>query len=146
MPSSFQRFAVREGDSAKRDLWSDWGDIFASIANYLQQHGWEYSQPVLAEAIIATQPDPPLAPTTGGVTLNDTLGALRNRGIAVVSALGDDTPCLLITAPEANSTAYRVGFRNFYVITRYNRSPLYAMAVNDLAQAIAARVLAADAP
>jgi membrane-bound lytic murein transglycosylase B len=42
--------------------------------------------------------------------------------------------------------SYRVGFRNFYVITRYNRSPMYAMAVNDLAQAIAARVLAPDAP
>jgi membrane-bound lytic murein transglycosylase B len=46
---------------------------------------------------------------------------------------------VLVAAPEASQSAWRVGFRNFYVITRYNRSPLYAMAVNDLAEAILLR-------
>lgn len=143
MPSSFQAYAVDESGSGHRDLWTDWADIFASVANYLQQHGWEYGQPVLAEASLGTAPEPAVPPST---TLNETLGALRARGMQVQSLLDDATPCLAIVAPLDGGTSYRVGFRNFYVITRYNRSPLYAMAVNDLAQAISARVLAPDAP
>lgn len=143
MPSSFQRYAVDESGTGHRDLWADWADIFGSIANYLQQHGWQYEQPVLAEAALGAA-NPPDA--TNSVVLNETLGALRLRGIHVTSALSDDTPCLILPATLADGMSYRVGFHNFYVITRYNRSPLYAMAVNDLAQAIAARVLDSDAP
>lgn len=143
MPSSFQTYAVDESKSGHRDLWTDWADIFASVANYLAQHGWEYGQPVLAEATLGKAPEPTLPATT---TLNETLGSLRARGMQVASLLDDSTQCLMIAAPLAGGMSYRVGFRNFYVITRYNRSPLYAMAVNDLAEAIGARVLAPDAP
>ena len=143
MPSSFQHFAVDEDGSGHRDLWTDWADIFGSIANYLQQHGWEYGQPVMAEAALGSAPAPTM-PTS--VSLDATLGGLRERGMQVASTLDDATPCLAIPAALSSGVSYRVGFRNFYVITRYNRSPLYAMAVNDLAQAIAARVLAPDAP
>ena len=143
MPSSFQRFAVREGASTQRDLWNDWGDIFGSVANYLQQHGWQYGQAVLAEAELGTATEP--APATS-VALNDTLGAVRARGIQVQSLQDDSTACLVIPAPLQSGMGYRVGFQNFFVITRYNRSPLYAMAVNDLAQAILERALASDAP
>lgn len=143
MPSSFQRFAVREGASAQRDLWNDWGDIFGSVANYLQQHGWQYGQSVLAEAELGAAPEPT---PPASVTLNDTLGAVRARGMQVQSLQDDATACLIIAAPLPTGMRYRVGFQNFYVITRYNRSPLYAMAVNDLAQAILERTLASDAP
>jgi membrane-bound lytic murein transglycosylase B len=143
MPSSFGRFAVDQSGTGRRDLWTDWADIFGSIANYLQQHGWQYGQPVLAEATLGTAPAP--APPAG-IALSETLGALRGRGMQVASLLDDATPCLAIPAQLSDGTSYRVGFQNFYVITRYNHSPLYAMAVNDLAQAIAERVLAADAP
>ncbi len=143
MPSSFQNFAVDESGTGRRDLWTDWADIFGSVANYLAQHGWEYGQPVLAEATLGAAAE--LLPPAG-VTLNETLGALRTRGMQVASLLDDTTPCLMIAAPLSDGMSYRVGFRNFYVITRYNHSPLYAMAVNDLAQAISARVLAPDAP
>ena len=143
MPSSFQHFAVDESGTGRRDLWDDWADIFGSIANYLQQHGWEYGRPVLAEAALGSAPAPAMP---ANVTLDATLGALRERGMQVASTLDEATPCLAIPAPLSSGMSYRVGFRNFYVITRYNRSPMYAMAVNDLAQAIAARVLAPDAP
>jgi membrane-bound lytic murein transglycosylase B len=143
MPSSFQSYAVDESGTGHRDLWTDWADIFGSVANYLAQHGWEYGQPVLAEAQLGSAPEPA---TPASSSLNETLGALRARGMQVASLLDDATPCMTIAAPLSNGMSYRVGFRNFYVITRYNHSPLYAMAVHDLAQAISARVLAPDAP
>jgi len=62
MPSSFQNFAVDEHGAGRRDLWTDWADIFGSVANYLQQHGWEYGQPALAEATLGAAPAPMIAP------------------------------------------------------------------------------------
>jgi membrane-bound lytic murein transglycosylase B len=143
MPSSYRKFAVSEQHAPHRDLWGDWGDIFASTANYLRQAGWQYGAPVLAEAQL---------PADAGVTvpermtLNQTLGGLRSLGVVVASELPDDTPALLLAAPQQQGAGYRVGFRNFYVITRYNNSPLYAMAVHDLAQAIAQQIAPEAAP
>jgi membrane-bound lytic murein transglycosylase B len=137
MPSSYRKFAVSAQHAPHRDLWGDWGDIFASTANYLRQAGWQYGAPVLAEAQL---------PADAGVAvpehmaLNQTLGGLRAAGVLVASELPDDTPALLLAAPQPQAPGYRVGFKNFYVITRYNNSPLYAMAVHDLAQAIAQQI------
>ncbi len=137
MPSSYRKFAVSATHAAHRDLWGDWGDIFASTANYLHQAGWQYGGAVLAEAQY-NGTDPPVAPDR--MTLSDTLGNLRARGLTIASPLPDTTPALLLAAPQADALGYRVGFQNFYVITRYNTSPLYAMAVCDLAQAIRAEI------
>jgi membrane-bound lytic murein transglycosylase B len=137
MPSSYRKFAVSEQHATHRDLWGDWGDIFASTANYLHQSGWQYGAPVLAEAQLPAELG--LVPPEH-MALNDTLGDLRTRGMTVASELPDDTPALLLAAPQQDAFGYRVGFKNFYVITRYNNSPLYAMAVYDLAQAIVLQV------
>jgi membrane-bound lytic murein transglycosylase B len=132
MPSSYRKFAVGNGH-AHRDIWGDWGDIFASTANYLHQAGWQYGAPVLADAQLgAAQSVTPAE----HMVLNETLGSLRAHSLAIASALPDDTPAMLLAAPAQDAMNYRVGFQNFYVITRYNSSPLYAMAVYDLAQAI----------
>jgi len=143
MPSSFRRYAVHGTGTQRPDLWSDWSDIFDSVGNYMHAQGWAYGQPVLAEVELGTAPEPP---PPAGVALDDTLGALRARGMQVASTLADDTPCVLVAAPLENGSHWRVGFQNFRVITRYNRSPLYAMAVHDLAEALAARMREADAP
>jgi membrane-bound lytic murein transglycosylase B len=133
MPSSYRKFAVSELHLPHRDLWGDWGDIFASTANYLHQAGWQYGVPVLAEA----QPTSDLTLTPPDrMRLDETLGDLRAHGLTISSELPDETPALLLAAPQQDAIGYRVGFQNFYVITRYNNSPLYAMAVYDLAQAI----------
>jgi membrane-bound lytic murein transglycosylase B len=137
MPSNYRHIAVNEDSSMQRNLWSDWGDIFASTAHYLQLYGWHYGEPVLAEA---QYPESGELALSGSLALNDTLGALRARGVHVDSALPDDTACLLLGAPLQSGMSYRVGFNNFYVITRYNHSPLYAMAVHDLAEALLERV------
>lgn len=133
MPSSYRRFAVSEEHNTRRDLWGDWGDIFASIANYLHQAGWQYEAPVLAEAQLKAGQTSSL-PT--GKMRGETLATLRASGLVVATTLPDDTPAFLLAANEQGASGYRVGFHNFYVLTRYNSSPLYAMAVFDLAQAI----------
>lgn len=135
MPSSYRRYAVSGSHAAHRDLWNDWADIFASVANYLHQFGWQYGAPVLAEAQLGTTGAGPLV-LPEKLALSETLGALRARGLVIDSSLPDSTPALLIGAAQPDAMGYRVGFQNFYVITRYNASPLYAMAVHDLAVAI----------
>jgi membrane-bound lytic murein transglycosylase B len=137
MPSSYRKFAVSERHGGHSDLWEDWGDIFASTANFLHQAGWQSGEPVLAETHFST--DPNLTPSDH-LQLSETLGTLRARGLSVASDLPDGTPALLLAAPEPDGMRYRVGFRNFFVITRYNSSPAYAMAVYDLAKAIRERV------
>jgi membrane-bound lytic murein transglycosylase B len=138
MPSSYRRYAVSARHNAHRDLWNDWADIFASVANYLHQYGWQYGGPVLVDAPFTGAGT--LAPSDH-MALTETVGTLRARGLSIASTLQDTTPALLLSAAQADSMAYRVGFQNFYVITRYNTSPLYAMAVHDLAEAIRQQVM-----
>ena len=137
MPSSYRKFAVSEQHAPHRDLWGDWGDIFASTANYLHQSGWQYGRRCWPRRSCRRELGL-VAPEH--MALNDTLGDLRTRGMTVASELPDDTPALLLAAPQQDAYGYRVGFKNFYVITRYNNSPLYAMAVYDLAQAIVQQI------
>jgi peptidoglycan lytic transglycosylase B len=137
MPSSYRKYAVAVRHGARSDLWANWGDIFASTANFLHQAGWQYGAPVLAETHYGT--DPKLAPPDH-MQLSATLGQLRAQGLRIDSSLPDDTPAMLLAAPEQDGMHYRVGFQNFFVITRYNDSPAYAMAVFDLAKAIRERI------
>jgi membrane-bound lytic murein transglycosylase B len=138
MPSSYRRYAVDSGDDQRRDLWEDWGDVFASVANYFHEFGWEPGGAVLAE--VDLDPEPTFTIDTRNRSLNETIGSLRTQGVETRSDLPPDTPVLIVSAEQAEGPAYRVGFKNFEVITQYNRSVRYAMAVNDLAQAIALRV------
>jgi membrane-bound lytic murein transglycosylase B len=143
MPSSYRKFAVSEAHEPHRDLWGNWGDIFASTANYLHEAGWHYGAPVLIEAQLG--PDATVTPAEH-MALNETVGSLRARGLTLATTLPDATPVLLLAAPKAEAMSYRVGFQNFYVLTRYNSSPLYAMAVHDLAQAIWEQMTEETAP
>lgn len=138
MPSAYRRYAIDADTDHKRDLWLDWGDIIASVANYLQEHGWEPGGPVIAEARLASDLTFQIDPSK--VDLNETVDTLNAQGVKIDSTLPGNTPAVLISAEQQDGPAYRVGFKNFYVITRYNTSARYAMSVYDLAQAIAQRV------
>ena len=137
MPSSFRRFAVDETGNGKRDLWQDWSDVFASIANYFIANGWRTDEPVMVDSSGYNTADDPLNTT---VALKDTVGSLKQRGYRFDTKLSADAPTVLVPAELPDAMSWRVGFNNFYVITRYNRSPLYAMAVHDLATVLRARV------
>jgi membrane-bound lytic murein transglycosylase B len=138
MPSTYRRYAIDDDTDNKRDLWGDWDDIIASVANYLQEHGWERGGPVIAEASL--EPDATFQINPGKLDLNETLDSLNAHGVKIDMSLPGETPAVLIPAEQEDGPAYRVGFKNFYVITRYNGSARYAMSVHDLAQAIAQRV------
>ena len=138
MPSSYRLFAVDGNEDQKRDLWNDWDDILASIANYFVEHGWEAGGPVLAETKL--DPEPKFQIDTRNLELNETVESLNAQGVEILGDQSGTTPVLLVSAEQQDGPAYRVGFKNFYVITRYNRSARYAMAVHDLAEAIIQRV------
>jgi membrane-bound lytic murein transglycosylase B len=142
MPSTYRHYAIDADADNKRDLWGDWDDIIASVANYLQDKGWEPGGPVIAEAHL--DPDPTFQFNPGKVDLNETVDDLNAHGVQIDPPLPGTTPAVLIAAEQKDGPAYRVGFKNFYVITRYNGSARYAMSVYDLAQAIAQRVHGAE--
>jgi membrane-bound lytic murein transglycosylase B len=144
MPSSYRLYAVDGNTDKKRDLWTDWDDILASIANYFIEHGWESGEPVLAETKL--DPEPRFQIDPHNLELNETIDSLNAQGVEILGAQTGATPVVLISAEQQDGPAYRVGFKNFYVITRYNRSARYAMAVHDLAQAIVQRVATQTQP
>ena len=141
MPSSYRRYAVDGSNDKQRNLFADWDDIIASVANYFKQFGWVADGPVLSEAVL--QPDAPVTADPANLTLNETIAGLKAKGVDFDNAAQpENTPVLLLPAEQSAGPAYRVGFKNFEVITRYNRSIRYAMAVHDLAASIAGRVAA----
>lgn len=139
MPSQYRRYAVTDSNTDKRpDLWSDWDAILASVANYLKEYGWTPGGPVLAETRL--DPDPSFQIEPHNLELSETVESLGAKGVKVEADVPPETPVVLISAEQRDGPAYRVGFHNFYVITRYNASARYAMTVHELAQALAQRV------
>jgi membrane-bound lytic murein transglycosylase B len=136
MPTSFRSFAVDGDGDGHRDLWGSWGDVFASVANYLQRHGWRSGEPVMLPADVSGANLAGLE--FGKLALSDTIASLRARGVKIDTALPPDTPAVLVQLAGTSGPEYRVGLANFHAITRYNRSQLYASAVSDLADAIGA--------
>ncbi|OOG53349.1 lytic murein transglycosylase B [Rhodanobacter sp. C03] len=141
MPSSIRDYGVDADGDGHIDMRNSLPDILASVANYFTKHGWINGGPVAARA----QPDGAQKP----LTVKDakpqwSLEQLEAWGYAPLQALNPGQPSSLQTLEGVNGPEYWFTFQNFYVITTYNRSPLYAMAVNQLAQAIIAGVHQAD--
>jgi membrane-bound lytic murein transglycosylase B len=135
MPKSYRAFAVDGNGDGKRDLWNCWEDVVASVANYLDQHGWRRGEPVVTRAELA---DGDISKfDTSTIALNETVGSLKAKGVKFETSLAPEAPAMLVVAQGKDGPEYRVGFNNFYVITRYNRSNMYAMAVYDLGTVVA---------
>jgi membrane-bound lytic murein transglycosylase B len=143
MPSNYRRYAVDGDGDGHIDLWGDWPDVCASVGNYLKEHGWVSGEPVLADASVLADKATDL--DGHKLALSDTVGTLMAKGVSFESPLPADAPALLIAADEQDGVRWRVGYNNFYVITRYNHSALYAMAVYELASAVRLRMVQIDA-
>lgn len=134
IPSSYRHYAVDGDGDGRRDLWNSMPDIVASIANYFVEHGWAEGGLVALPARAQAGAEPF---RRDGLNLTTTLGALRAMGYSVEHEGDDHLPATLLQLEGAHGDEYWVVFNNFYVISRYNRSPLYSMAVHQLAQELA---------
>jgi membrane-bound lytic murein transglycosylase B len=133
MPSSIRDFAVDEDGDGRIDLQNSLPDILGSVANYFAKHGWVQGGSVAARA----QPDAAAkALTVKDASPQWTIEQLEAWGYAPLEHLDPGAPSSLQTLQGANGPEYWFTFKNFQVITTYNRSAMYAMAVNQLAQAI----------
>lgn len=135
MPGSYRRYAVDLDGDGKRDLSGSFADAIGSVANFLQAHGWETGQPVAFAAQVRGGNYRKLV--EAGIKPVYRFSELADFGVNARGETAADALCTLIeleTPGEASE--YRVALTNFYVLTRYNRSSMYAAAVLDLAQAV----------
>ena len=141
MPSSIRDFAVDEDGDGHIDLQNSLPDILASVANYFAKHGWvtggmvsAHAQPDAAAKVLEVKDSTP----------QWSIEQLEAWGYAPIQHLDPGASSTVQKFQGLNGPEYWFTFQNFYVITRYNRSPMYAMAVNQLAQAIAEGVNATE--
>jgi len=132
--SSYRRYAVDFDGDGTRDLWGSNEDVIGSVANYFKHHGWE------ADEII----------TVPAKVQGKHFKALLEKGLKPVASVSElpqydvtseynedvKQAVALLEFKNNNSDEYWLGFNNFYVITRYNHSHMYAMAVYQLSQQI----------
>jgi len=143
IPSSFRHFAVDWDGDGHHDIWNNKGDILASVANYLARHGWQENGPAyMAVNVEGAQIDGLIADK---FNLHYTVAELMQMGVRPISEVDDRQQAVLYALEtEPGFTRHYLGFKNFYVVTRYNRSTLYATAVLELAEEIRAAWLRGD--
>ena len=135
MPGSYRRFAVDYDGDGVPDLRMSPTDAIGSVGNFLAKHGWLRGERIELPARVNGEGHRKLLGS--GIEPKTPLGELKAFGVETRTDLPLDTPVALIELENAENPAeYRIGLRNFYVLTRYNRSVLYASAVVDLAQEI----------
>ena len=134
--SSFRAYAVDGNGDGRRDLWGDWQDVFASVANYFKVHGWRHGGPVVARATLNTTWSG--AEAENSMELTETVASLSQLGYVFSSELPSTAATTILSVQGENGQEYWVGYHNFRVITRYNRSVKYALAAHQLGQAVLA--------
>lgn len=137
MPSSFRGYAKDFDGDGKRNIWSNSADAIASVAHYFVRNGWT---PGGAIAYPANAHGEAYRKVLGkGVKPDVSVAELRRLQVDVPAHLAASETVKLLAYQQQTGEDLWIGLHNFYVITRYNHSPLYAMAVYQLSQAIAAR-------
>jgi len=134
MPSSYRNFAADFEGDAKRDIWHNPADTIVSVANYFARHHWETGKDI-AFPVTATGEQYKQA-LTKGLKPDISAAQLKALHIQLPEQIADDELLKLLSFEQENVQDLWVGLENFYVITRYNHSPLYALAVFQLSQAI----------
>lgn len=145
IPSSFRAYAIDFDGDGRRNLWDSVADVVGSIANYFAKHDWRAGEPIAARAVLNGEGYQPLVEK--GYRPSVTVGELQDLGVEPQVPFEPHLEAALIALETENGPEHWVTLHNFYVITRYNHSALYAMAVYQLAEAIRtsyAEAVAAD--
>ena len=137
MPSSFRAYAVDSTGDGKRDIWDNWTDVAGSIANYFNAHGWHSGEDVVTQATLGSAWQADLPEPRNTLSTKDNVESLSKKGVLFATDLDNAASAALLSYAGENGPEYWVGFHNFFVITRYNRSSMYALAVYQLGQEVA---------
>lgn len=132
--SSFRQYAVDFDHDGKRDLWNTPADAIGSVANYFKKHHWKAGQPITSKVKVHGKRytrllDADLKPSY-------TQQELLDNGVILPGNIAKNMNGKLLEFATTKKPEYWVGWNNFYVITRYNHSALYSMAVYQLSQRI----------
>ena len=134
MPGSYRYFAVDFDGDGRRDLLGNVEDAIGSVANYLKRHGWLPGAQVVVRAQVSGEHYE--AYVNSGLRLDHVIAQWRWLGVAPIEDIPNSERAMLFSLKTRAGQQYWLGLNNFYVITRYNRSSYYAMAVHDLAAEI----------
>ena len=135
IPSSYRHYAVDFDNDGRRDLLNNPVDAIGSVANYFHQHGWQQGAPVVLPLSVDNELASGLK-VWAGEKMTYTAADILSPSVALAKAIDIDVsqPALIVKLEQERGNEYWMGLKNFYVITRYNRSPLYAMAVYQFSQ------------
>lgn len=138
LPSSYRKYAVDFDGDGRPDIWSSASDAVGSVANYYRSFGWETGAPVVIEA--SASGDEVESVLAAEFRPHSRIAELKQRGIAPLSPVDEEALAMLVRVEAESGNQYWLGLQNFYVITRYNRSVNYALAVYELAQELKKRM------
>ena len=145
--SSYRAYAVDFDGDGIRDIWNNPADAIGSVANYLARHGWKTGAMVTVRATLNTK-EPANAPKLEidkvfNVSLkpNITVAEMAHLGVSSQQRIASDTAVSPMMLDGKKGKEYWLGLQNFYVITRYNHSKLYAMAVFQLSEKLGQQMI-----
>lgn len=138
--SSYRAYAIDFTGNGRRDIWNDPVDAIGSVANYLHVHGWRDGEEITRRVQLGAGDSAGLI--NSRLRPDTDVAALRELGVTGLDGLDSAAEATLIELEASDGMQHFVGLWNFYAITRYNHSRLYAMAVYDLSQAVLERRLA----
>lgn len=131
IPSSYRAYAVDYDGDKVADIWNNPEDALASVANYFSEHKWRYGD-LVAVKLVPQKIDSALF--SSSLKPNHKVKTLRAKGVRIPAEIADTATVSLMQLEGVNGTEHWLGFHNFYVITRYNHSSMYALAAWQLSQ------------
>ncbi len=136
--SSYREYAVDFNGDRRRNLIDQPEDAIGSVANYLYRHRWRAGKPIVVDAVVRSEAGIDDY-VNGRLKVNSTLATLRKAGVEASLEFNDTAGVGLLRLDNGGASQYRIAFDNFYVITKYNRSIHYALAVYELGEALRKR-------
>lgn len=143
MPSSYREYAADFDGDGFVDIWENREDAIGSVANYFVRHGWKTGEPVVNRARTTENYDQ--GAVNQSLRPKYTVSQLQEKGFTPVVDLPGDSMATALKLKGDRGVEFWMGSHNFYVITRYNHSRLYAMAVYQLSEEVRLSMAAVQA-